>query len=372
MSLLTLRPLLSTLFFIFIIAADPTLHRIDRRGSISVLNSTFFSSPSKAQFISGDIDFDAPKLDLVNQTAYDWWYFDAVSDDRNTSLTVCFFTSSSVAFSFLVPNKGILPIYIWASFPNGTVSTRIVHARGAVIETSRDGYAGIYHPIQMGWQGSADLTRYHISFNDTTHGIRGKFDIRSVAPPHYPCGPAARKVDMQICPHVGWANAVPDGNASVDMEIAGSRLQFHGSAYHDKNWGDAPFATTAKTWYWGRTRIGSYSVVWFYVLTPQQTEHVSAYIAKDGKIRHTACAGASIIPMRSTIPRSTTDTLPIGFRIEFYATGGKVSLVNITVHNGLVIASAGPSYTRWIGNSTGCVMGDCGLHGLGTLEQFQL
>ncbi|EZF58012.1 hypothetical protein H104_08799 [Trichophyton rubrum CBS 289.86] len=356
-------------FYFLVTAAE--YHR-DTQGSITVLVFTASLLPSKAQFLSGEGDFDSPKLNFVNETVYDWWYFDAVSDDGDSSITVCFFTSSSTAFPFLVPNKGILPVYIWASFPNGTVSVYAVHSQKAVIETSRDGYAGIYHPIEMGWQGSADLSRYRVFFNDTVHGIKGTFDIRSVAPPHYPCSAASRNVDVQVCPHVGWANAIPDGNASVDMTIAGSRLRFHGSAYHDKNWSDVPFTSTTRTWYWGRTRIGPYSVVWFYVLTPQHTEHASAYIADNGKVRHAACAGVIVTPILNKNAPSATDTLPIGFRVEFNTPGEHSPLVNITIFNGLVIASAGPSYTRWIGNSTGCVMGDCGLQGLGTLEQFQL
>lgn len=133
-----------------------------------------------------------------------------------------------------------------------------------------------------------------------------------------------------------------------------------------------PFTSTTKTWYWGRTRIGPYSVVWFYVLTPQHTEHTSAYIANNGKIRHAACAGAIITPILNKNARFATDALPIGFRVEFNSPEERSSLVNITIFNRLIIASAGPSYTRWIGNSTGCVMGDCELQGLGTLEQFQL
>lgn len=178
MDLLTLCLLLFN--FCFLVTA--TEYRRDIQGSITVLDSTVSLLPSKAQFLSGEGDFDSPKLNFVNETVYDWWYFDAVSDDGDSSITVCFFTSSSTAFPFLLPNKGILPVYIWASFPNGTVSVYAVHAQKAVIETSKDGYAGIYHPIQMGWQGSADLSRYRVFFNDTIHEIKGTFDIRSVCP----------------------------------------------------------------------------------------------------------------------------------------------------------------------------------------------
>ena len=34
-------------------------------------------------------------------------------------------------------------------------------------------------------------------------------------------------------PHVGWANAVPDPQATVDFEIGGTTLAFSGAGYHD-------------------------------------------------------------------------------------------------------------------------------------------
>ncbi|EFQ97093.1 hypothetical protein MGYG_00136 [Nannizzia gypsea CBS 118893] len=266
------------------------------------------------------------KLNVVNEAVYDWWYLDAVSDDGSSSITICFSTSPSTTFPFLVPNRGTLLVYIWASFPSGKVSINAVHAQKAVIETSKDGYASIYLPVQMGWQGSADFSRYRIFFNNPKHGIKGTVDIRSVCHPSSGRGAASRDVDVQVCPHVGWANAIPDGNASVDMAIAGSSLRFHGTAYHDKV-SVLCKATAAPNIlfnvYCGRTRIGLYSVFWSYVVTPQQTKHVSAYVAVNGKIRHAAC-----------------------FVVKYTASGGNSPLVNISVYNSLVITSAGPSYTH--------------------------
>jgi len=37
-----------------------------------------------------------------------------------------------------------------------------------------------------------------------------------------------------ILPHVGWANAVPDARATVDIEVNGTAISFSGIGYHDK------------------------------------------------------------------------------------------------------------------------------------------
>jgi len=60
-----------------------------------------------------------------------------------------------------------------------------------------------------------------------------------VAPAHYPCAPASAggggKQTLQVAPHIGWANAVPDATASVDFTIQGTPLKITGGVgYHDQ------------------------------------------------------------------------------------------------------------------------------------------
>jgi hypothetical protein len=38
---------------------------------------------------------------------------------------------------------------------------------------------------------------------------------------------------MEIMPHVGWSNAIPDGVAQVELEINGKKIEFKGRGYHD-------------------------------------------------------------------------------------------------------------------------------------------
>lgn len=41
-------------------------------------------------------------------------------------------------------------------------------------------------------------------------------------------------VNMELFPHVGWANAVPDAETIVALDINGTTVTFVGSGYHDK------------------------------------------------------------------------------------------------------------------------------------------
>ena len=55
-----------------------------------------------------------------------------------------------------------------------------------------------------------------------------------VAPAHYACGPNLPGQNLEVSPHIGWANAIPDADAVANFTILGRPLQFKGPGYHDK------------------------------------------------------------------------------------------------------------------------------------------
>src|SRR5436190_6567 len=83
---------------------------------------------SLVQFESGPSGLDAPKISFVNASVFDWWYFDVVSEDQKSSMVFTFFTSTVTAFPFLEDPNNILQVNVWASFPNGTVTSLVMHA----------------------------------------------------------------------------------------------------------------------------------------------------------------------------------------------------------------------------------------------------
>ena len=38
---------------------------------------------------------------------------------------------------------------------------------------------------------------------------------------------------MELMPHVGWANAIPDATAYVELDVNGTSVKFSGRGYHD-------------------------------------------------------------------------------------------------------------------------------------------
>lgn len=150
----------------------------------TVFNSSIASGSSNVQFVPEAFGFDGPKLDSANTSVFDWWYFQAMAPPLS-SFVIVFFTSTANVFPYLVNEDNVLPVWIWASFDNGTVVSMQTHAENAAIYTSGNGSTGIYDPIGMKWAGSRDMSTYHISVNNKELEIRGNFKISSVWHSYY-------------------------------------------------------------------------------------------------------------------------------------------------------------------------------------------
>jgi hypothetical protein len=146
---------------------SPLYTRVARESSDGVyrIPSTVHKGANKAQFdiqlsaLTLDIEtlfsLDAPQLDSINASVFDWWYFDAVSDaNPEDSLVVTFFSSSAAAFPFLHANQSsVLTAWIWASFTNGTVFADYAPATVATVTSTDGGHtnsAGGRNGIQLG------------------------------------------------------------------------------------------------------------------------------------------------------------------------------------------------------------------------------
>ncbi|KAJ7255134.1 hypothetical protein B0H12DRAFT_1323309 [Mycena haematopus] len=322
------------------------------------------TTASQAQFIS-DATLDGPKVHPINASVFDWWYFDVVSLDPSvlSSVVVTFFTTPQSAFPLLPASDSITLAYIWVSFPNGTLWAKAVSdlSRGATVEVA----AGAYLVV----------------IDAPDFGVTGTISFQPTAPAHYPCGPVAEGQSLKLSTHLGWENVIPDAVSVVDLRVDGVRLAFTGSAYHDKNWSDQPFGTHVASWYWGRGRLGAYSIVWWDILGLTGEESLSAYVARDNKIISASCKAGSVtarpVGENATYPPVLSTPNPAGYHVEFDL--GKEGRLEVDV---LVLANlidVNPEYARFMGSMEGVVSsgngnGDVGekLVGMALFEQFKL
>ncbi|KAJ5283089.1 hypothetical protein N7497_001745 [Penicillium chrysogenum] len=314
---------------------------------------------------------DAPQIDPINGSVYDWWYFDAVSETNpDDSLVVTFFSSSAEAFPFLDANEtSVLNVWLWASFANGTVFADSVPATVATVtgpDAAGTNSSGEWSSTGFSWAAlTENLSQYEITIASEKLQVEGRLTLTSRGPYHLPCGVQVGRTILEIAPHIGWVNLIPDAVGEVDMKIHGSTLKFRGPGYHDKNWSDQPFIDSVQSWYWGHGRLGPYSIVWFSYLAiddPSNATYVSSYVARDGELLISAC-DPSILTVRPVGSPGTTggrypprmSDIPDGFRLE-YDLGEANGQLKVNVSVRTLVAGNGNDYMRWTGDIVGEVI----------------
>ncbi|KAL8397926.1 hypothetical protein RB594_004584 [Gaeumannomyces avenae] len=338
--------------------------------TVDILPPHLHNGSSSTTFVSSAEGLDGVKVRDANATAYDWWCFDAVGEDAASSVAVVFCDEGPLGFLGPTDLGSSVAVQISGTFPNGTLfDTWFPTAGGAAVvsagqASSAPTLAPATPPGLRGW------TRQSTSSASTTTCIRGlSLSTRYIAPPHYPCSPVHANESMEVMSGVGWTNAVPAARASIDVAINGTRLQFEGLGYHDKNWGVRPLREKVHSWYWGHATVGPYVVVWLTGLDFAGTEHCSGYVARDGKIIYSGCGDIEVRPVGAAHP-------PVAGELETWEPRGFTVAVDLgPEHGGLLRAEVtatgrtsrgGPVYARWAGTAAGSVR-NCaaGCHGAG-------
>ncbi|KAF7184714.1 hypothetical protein CNMCM7691_006137 [Aspergillus felis] len=161
-------------------------------------------------------------------------------------------------------------VTIFGAFANGTTYSYTVEAENVKITEREDKSMRVdfFGGNEFGWSGSSLLKPrpvYIATLNAPEVGIRGSITLHgNTVAPHYSCGSDAAGVDEQIITGIGWANALPDANATVSLQIRDTSMIFEGYGYHDKTWVDRPFGDALQSAFWGHARLGPYAVVWWH------------------------------------------------------------------------------------------------------------
>ncbi|KAF4947055.1 hypothetical protein FGADI_10685 [Fusarium gaditjirri] len=338
---------------------------------VTTYSPILYNGPSDVQFTSCATGADGPRVFPINSTTYDWWYFDAVSDDGVHALTVIFFTSSFVGFSFDLLSA-IDPLNVYVFYNNGGDGVSFPIASTSVtIKLDGDGASGDWTGSGASFQGAADLSTYKVTFKKTilNPSVEGTLALSSRGPGHYVCGPLEAGQNEKILPNIGWVNTMPAADAAVDVSINGQKIKFTGNGYHDKNWGDTPFLASFNSWYWGHATFGDYNIVFFDLLDKDSIENVGGYVLKDGKVIGNTCTtGLRVRPVGTPYPPTLASTNPKQMTLNMTLDDGTVLGALLTVKKTQIDTGL---YTRWIGSIDGTV-GDYAASGSAVWEQFKV
>ncbi|KAF7791461.1 hypothetical protein EIP86_002477 [Pleurotus ostreatoroseus] len=345
--------------------------------SVDIIPGNTSTTYSNAQFTSQATLFDGPKVQPINDTTADWWYFDVVSSDLNYTLVITFFAATHDS---LWPATAELDSAVYMLFvltlPDGTILAANEVGQDLAVVTIDNGSSGVLGGTSNYWVASPDMSEYNVFVDVPELAVTGNISFRSTSPAHYPCAPATASPGQRLylgsTPTIGWLNAMPDANATVNLNINGTSLQFSGAGYHDKNWASQPVHTTASAWYWGHARLGPFSIVWFDFVSPDGSELVSSYVAKEGKILSSTCANATVRPVgtNAVFPPTANASLsePPSYNVTMEIEDEGTLIMQLVPTQ--VILSIPGTVWRWSGEILGGFGNGTTWHGVALYEQF--
>jgi hypothetical protein len=242
-------------------------------------------------------------------------------------------------------------------------------------------------------KGDAATIKYVITLTDKSQRVTGTVTYSSIAPPHLACGPNVAGQSEYVFPLAYWAVTLSDANVVVNLNIDGTPFVWTGTGYHDHNWGLYPFTSSVTATYWGRARVGPYSIVWADGLIPLNPsafngnlsatkEYTHGYVAEGSTILSLTCgannlANAKVRPWShrgdggDAFPPIWNTSAPQGYEITFGGLpGGKTMMVNVTA---TVQIEDEEIYQRFIGSASAKFAGSNTVYsGVALYEQFKL
>lgn len=224
--------------------------------------------------------------------AYEWWYFDALSDDGQWALTCIWFLGNPFspfyrlsalgqradpfahnAVFFALYRHGGLHAYHFTRFAPSTVCADETHPADLAFGPNTLSFADDCYTLRLADENA----------NRRTLSAYLTFD----APPLVAC-PASS--DAGADDHF-WLPAAPACRVAARITLrepqnpGDETVTFRGSGYHDHNWGTLPFARAVRDWYWARAALADGSALIVYHVRYHHAPPVSHLLHfRDGRL----------------------------------------------------------------------------------------
>jgi len=180
--------------------------------------------------------------------SFEWWYFDAKFIDGST-LVIVFSTKS-----LLKQNGQLNPgVSLTITYPNGKKISKFSRFPSNQFFASKD-ICDVH--IGPNWV-SGDLYHYqiHIDLDD----LIADLTLFGLVPPWRP---GTGKVYFEDTQHYfAWLLPIPHGILEGSVTYNGQVQYVKGTCYHDHNWGNIKLNKVMNSWIWGRTHIGTYTLI---------------------------------------------------------------------------------------------------------------
>jgi hypothetical protein len=194
-----------------------------------------------------------------NPGSYEWWYLDAHLDDGSTLVTAFHTKPTQDIDAPLSPYMSIM-----LDRPDGThIERRIRVSPGdfsASTETTdiRMG-PNTFRKDPIEWMPKNEavgMYGYDLMVEDEELLI--EMGLNACMPMWRP---RTGHFLFDESKYFAWVVPVPYGDVQGHMVLGGRKQYFHGTGYHDHNWGNTPIGQLMRGWEWSRGRAGRCAVL---------------------------------------------------------------------------------------------------------------
>ncbi len=220
---------------------------------------------------------------------YEWWYFDALSEDRNWFFVIIFYQGNPFS-----------PEYIRSIKKNSTDPDQFPAVSISIYNRNKTEFYSFveYSADDFNWDTESDSCSvgphrfsksenesklvYSIVLNDVLpsgHSIKAELEFNSsiITEP---------TIDSKNPnEHHFWNLIQPKAEVSGTIEIKGKsgfqNIEFTGSGYHDHNVGLEPMKEDFKDWYWGRYHLENSTLIYYVMNRLNEKQHKAWLISNE-------------------------------------------------------------------------------------------
>jgi hypothetical protein len=179
--------------------------------------------------------------------SFEWWYLDTQLTDGSTLTTVLHPKPMRDVSGPLAPYVSVV-----LDRPSGEHVERAIRVPAEKFGASRQ-----VCDVNVGSNYlRGDLQSYDLHVGDEMLAL--DLRLQSTVPSWRP---ATGHFVFSETNYFAWLSAVPQGTITGALRIDGQETELAGTGYHDHNWGNAHMANLIHHWYWGRARVGNYSII---------------------------------------------------------------------------------------------------------------
>lgn len=201
--------------------------------------------------------------------AYEWWYFDALSDHADEAVVIIFLDNFifSPRYNARGDGPGRYPAVSFTYFRDGKVVYRSVtefHEKDFHADTNRPEcrIGDSYFKFQSAAYGSGYLVTVNAALSGDRR-LEATFEWLSIEADFAPDASSYR--ESAHC----WNMVAPRSDVSGKIAVFDKkgrlidRRQFRGTGYHDHNLDNRWLAKTVRDWHWGRAHFAEATAVFY-------------------------------------------------------------------------------------------------------------